>query len=50
MFFDAGAQLLQFGLLVGFCAGDLAVTSEDLDYPQIMTRFKLLCDHALPDA
>jgi hypothetical protein len=50
MFFDAGAQLLQLGLLVGFGAGDLAVASEDLNDPQIMTRFELLSDHTLPDA
>ena len=50
MFFDAGAKLLQFGLLVGFRAGDLAVTSEDLNDPQIVTRFELLSDHILTDA
>ena len=37
-------------LPVGFRAADLPVTGEDLDGPQVVTRFQLLSNDALPDA
>ena len=50
MFRDPHFELFQVVLPVGFDARYLAVTSEDLDGPQVVAGLEFLGDHDLPDA